>query len=369
MPASRGFSVCLNNQINKYMKIITANDIIKISKQQLFADAFEFLEQDLMNWQAFKKSPRHATHYDHGVFELMPCANDKYYTYKYVNGHPGNPALSKSSIVATGMLADVQTGFPLLFCDMTILTAMRTATTSALAAKYLAKKDSRVLGIIGTGAQSEFQVTALRQIHDIKTIRYYDRDERAMKKFAFNMQSEGLELITCSSGTEVVQGVDILTTCICEKAQVELFPYSAIAKNRGLFINAIGGDCPGKTELDPEVMRNSRIVVEFFEQTKEEGEIQNLEKGSFDYSELWEVIQEKKQGRGDDDECIVFDSVGFAVADFSMMRMLHEKGIGTDLNMLPEVVNPKNLFSLLKTEERTVCYTEEADTRQYMRVV
>lgn len=329
------------------MKIITAKDITQFGLDALFKDALRFLEADLRRWQEFKKSARHAIHYEHGVFELMPCADNSHYSYKYVNAHPGNPALGKLSIVALGMLADVATGYPQLVCDMTLLTAIRTAAMSALAAKHLAKPDSKVLGLIGTGAQSEFQVYAMRQMFNINTIRYYDRDHAAMKKFAKNMEGTGLTLVVCGSGNEVVQGVDILTTCICEKARVKLFDYASVKDNKRLFINAIGGDCPGKTELDIELVRNARIVVEFYEQTRHEGEIQHLE-GDTVHDEMWEIVQGLKPGRTEKDEIILFDSVGFALADFSMMRMLHERGIGTETEILPQLTNPKDLISLFR---------------------
>ena len=330
------------------MKIITAKDISTFGLDALFADAIRFLEEDLKRWQEFKKSARHAIHYEHGVFELMPCADNTHYSYKYVNAHPGNPALGKLSIVALGMLADVATGYPQLVCDMTLLTAIRTAAMSALAAKHLAKPDSSMLGLIGTGAQSEFQVYAMRQMFNIRMIRYYDRDAAAMEKFAHNMRGSGVELVACTSGDEVVRGVDILTTCICEKARVKLFDYASVKDTKQLFINAIGGDCPGKTELDIELVRNARIVVEFFEQTKYEGEIQHLE-GDVAHDEMWEIVQGVKPGRTEKDRIILFDSVGFALADFSMMRMLHERGIGSETEILPRPENPKDLISLLRS--------------------
>jgi ornithine cyclodeaminase len=329
------------------MKLITASDITQYSLDSLFTDALRYLEEDLGRWQEFKKSSRHAIHFAHGVFELMPVADNSHYTYKYVNAHPANPAIiSKLSIVALGMLADVATGYPQLVCDMTILTAIRTAAMSAIAAKHLARKDSSVLGLIGTGAQSEFQVYAMRSVFPITTIRYFDRDKKAMEKFARNLEGSGITLVACKSGEEVVQSnIDILTTCICEKARVQLFSYDTVKKNGHLFINAIGGDCPGKTELDPELLRHARIVVEFYEQTKLEGEIQNL-KGDTACDEMWEIVQDKKPGRTKDDRIIVFDSVGFALADFSMLRMMHARGIGKEANILPELQNPKDLFSL-----------------------
>lgn len=327
------------------MKLITAKNISQYAFDSLFQDAVRSLEGDIGRWQEFKKSVRHATHFKHGVFELMPCASDEYYTYKYVNAHPANPAIGKLSIVALGMLADVATGYPQMVCDMTLLTALRTAAMSAIAAKNLARKDSRILGLIGTGAQSEFQTHAMCSQFDIEEIRYFDRDERAMEKYARNMAGTKAKLVACASAEEVVRGVDILTTCICEKAKVQLFPYAAIANSKGLYVNAIGGDCPGKTELDPEVLRKARIIVEYFEQTKDEGEIQNLKGEDFSCDELWEIVQGKKPGRVGD-ELIVFDSVGFGLADFSVMRMMYERGIGEEVALLPEPNDAKDLYSL-----------------------
>jgi ornithine cyclodeaminase len=329
------------------MKIITAKEIGELRFDMLFADAVRFLEADLKRWQAFKKSPRHAIHYKHGVFELMPVADDERYTFKYVNAHPTNPSHGKLSIVALGMLADVETGYPQLVCDMTLLTAIRTAAMSGIAAKHLAKKDSSVLGLIGTGAQSEFQTYAMRQFFPLTTVRYYDRDGKAMEKYVRNMAGSGLQLVPCASPEEVVRGIDILTTCICDKKHVVLFDHAAVKDNKHLFINAIGGDCPGKTELDPELVRRSRVVVEFYEQTRHEGEIQNLD-GDVAHDELWEIIQGVKQGRTKEDSIILFDSVGFALADFSMMRMLHARGLGENLSLVPELADPKNLFALVQ---------------------
>ncbi|MBP9757800.1 MAG: ornithine cyclodeaminase [Candidatus Pacebacteria bacterium] len=329
------------------MKIITSRSISRQSFDSLFRDALKYLASDLNRWHSFKKSIRHATHFSHGVFELMPCASDKYYTYKYVNAHPGNPKAGKLSIVALGMLADVATGYPQLVCDMTLLTAVRTAAMSALAARNFSVRDARVLGLIGTGAQSEFQVHAMRSVRTITSVRYFDRDPAAMKKFARNMRGSGLTLVACRSGDQVVRGCDIVTTCICEKKKVRLFSYKSVQNNKRLFVNAIGGDCPGKTELDPALMRNSRVIVEYYEQTKLEGEIQNI-KGKVSCDEMWEVVQGKKKGRRASDGIIVFDSVGFALADHSMLRMMHERGVGSDVALVPAPKNAKNLIGEFK---------------------
>lgn len=148
------------------------------------------LEADFGRWDEFILSPRHATHYPHGVIELMPCADQQLYAFKYVNGHPGNPLKGKLNVVAIGLLSDAGTGYPLMISEMTLLTAFRTAATAVLAAKYLAREDAKSLAIIGTGAQSEFQVLAFTSFFRLEEVRFYDIDPQAMAKFSKNLASQ-----------------------------------------------------------------------------------------------------------------------------------------------------------------------------------
>ncbi len=146
------------------MKLIDVNDLLKIISlvglQTLYRQLLEALHEDFSHWEGFTQSARTATHYDAGVIELMPCSGDRYYSFKYVNGHPGNPAQGKLSVVAIGVLAEVDTGYPLLISEMTLLTALRSAAVAALGARYLARQDTSHLALIGTGAQAEFLVEA-----------------------------------------------------------------------------------------------------------------------------------------------------------------------------------------------------------------
>ena len=143
------------------MKIIDINTLIKIINRvglnTFYLELIKTLEEDFARWDEFYKSPRHATHYPQGVIELMPISDKQWYSFKYVNGHPSNTHQNKLCVVAVGMLSDAQNGYPLLLSEMTLLTALRTAATGALGAKYLARKNSSNLAIIGTGAQAEFQ--------------------------------------------------------------------------------------------------------------------------------------------------------------------------------------------------------------------
>src|SRR5438270_4712212 len=93
------------------------------------------IEADFLRWGEFDKSARHATHSPVGVIELMPACDGRLYSFKYVNGHPKNTAVGLLTVTAFGLLADVHTGYPLLLSELTLTTALRTAATSALAAR------------------------------------------------------------------------------------------------------------------------------------------------------------------------------------------------------------------------------------------
>ena len=112
------------------------------------------LRADFLRWESFDKSARMASHSPRGVIELMPVADDALYSFKYVNGHPGNPASGLPTVMAFGVLAEVRTGYPLLLSELTLTTALRTAATSALAAQALARPGSRRMALVGNGAQA-----------------------------------------------------------------------------------------------------------------------------------------------------------------------------------------------------------------------
>ena len=152
------------------------------------------IEQDFLRWPAFDKCARVGSHSANGVIELMPIADAQHYSFKYVNGHPNNTALGLPTVMAFGVLADVDTGTPLLLSELTITTALRTAATSALAAKALARPNSRVMALIGNGAQSEFQAIAFQCLLGITSLRVFDTDANATSKLVANLQGSGLSV-------------------------------------------------------------------------------------------------------------------------------------------------------------------------------
>jgi len=324
--------------------------IDKIGFKAYFLKLIETIEEDYKAWSDFDKKPRIATHVDGGVIELMPISNDYQYTFKYVNGHPKNPNNSnKLTVMATGQLSVVETGEPLMFTEMTLLTALRTAATSALAAKYLAKKDSKILALIGNGAQSEFQYLVFSYLFDIQELRYYDVDEKAMDKMAANLVKYGVRLVPCKDTKEAIEDADIITTVTADKRYQTILTDDMIKKD--VFINALGGDCPGKTELSTKLVENSHVVVEFLEQSKIEGEIQHLE-DEYSCPELHEVVNGKVNLNVSSDGTIIFDSVGFALQDYSVLRLTYQLAkefkIGHEMNLIPNMKDVKDLYSLLK---------------------
>ncbi len=312
------------------------------------------IEADYRRWSEFEKSPRHATHSPVGVIELMPTSDGRQYAFKYVNGHPKNTAKGLLTVMAFGVLADVETGYPLLLSEMTLTTALRTAATSAVAARWMARRDGRAMALIGNGSQAEFQVIAFHHLQGIREVRLYDVDPDATDKLEDNLarlRLEGLKVVRCRSSAETVRGADIVTTVTADKRNATILTPEMIEP--GMHLNAVGGDCPGKTELHADILRrtDARVVVEFEPQSRIEGEIQQLP-ADFPVTELTEVVNGRKPGRVNDAEVTIFDSVGFALQDFSALRYLHRlhqqrRGTRATIDLIPDLDDPKDLFSVL----------------------
>jgi len=307
------------------------------------------LEECFRRWRDFRMVPRPSFYYPTGVMEVMPVSDDEYYAVKIVNGHPGNPGRGLLSVVAVGVLAEVETGYPLMIADATLLTALRTAAASAVATKYLARGDSRVLGIVGTGAQSEFQCIAVSRVRPVEEVVYFDLDPRAMEKFEENLGDAGFRLRRAGSAREVAEASDVLVTSTAGRGRRKVVRSEWVRP--GTHINAIGGDAPGKTELDPRILEEAKVVVEYLEQARVEGEIQNVGPEAV-YAELWEVVTGAKPGRTSRDEITVFDSVGIALEDWAALTYTYELagelGVGLEVDLLPAPSNPKNLYSLIR---------------------
>ncbi len=335
--------------VDHMMKII-----MKIGVEKILVGIADYIEEDFKRWELFDKTPRVASHSSEGVIELMPTSDGDIYGFKYVNGHPKNTKEGLQTVTAFGVLSDVNTGYPVLFSEMTILTALRTAATSAIAAKYLMPKGSQTMAIIGNGAQSEFQALAFKAINGITNLRLYDTDSAATEKCAKNLSNKGFDIVKCNSEQMAVEGADIITTVTADKQCATILTDNMVGS--GIHINAIGGDCPGKTELHKDILLRSDIFVEFPPQTRIEGEIQQLPE-DYPVTELWQVITGEAQGRRDDKQVTLFDSVGFAIEDFSALRYIRDQlkttGFYQDLDMLADPDDPRDLFGMVMRSAAT----------------
>jgi ornithine cyclodeaminase len=329
--------------VDNMMKLVMQTGV-----ERFLTDLVAYVEEDFRRWELFDKTPRVPAHSEHGVIELMPTSDGTLYGFKYVNGHPYNTRTGRQTVTAFGVLADTASGYPTLITEMTILTALRTAATSAMAAKYLAPEGATTMAIIGNGAQSEFQAIAFKAVLGIDKVRLYDLDPHATRKCARNLAGYGLEITECATPEEAVSGAHIITTVTADKKNATILTDNMVGA--GVHINAVGGDCPGKTELHRDVVLRSEIFVEYPEQTWIEGEIQQLDR-SHPVNELWKVVAGQEVGRRDASQITLFDSVGFAIEDFSALRYLRDRLAGTglfeELDLLADPDEPRDLFGML----------------------
>lgn len=338
-----------------YLGVNSVRELVRqVGLARFLQQLVDAMDSDYRRWEQFDKSARHAIHSPVGVIELMPTSDGRLYCFKYVNGHPKNTAEGLLTVTAFGVLADVDTGYPLLVSELTLTTALRTAAMSVLAARHLARPDSRRMALIGNGAQSEFQALAFYHLLGIRALRLFDTDPGASLKLERNLARlalPDLHIERCASAAEAVRGCDIVTTATADKRNATILRPEMIEP--GMHLNAVGGDCPGKTELHADILRrpDARVVVEFEPQSRIEGEIQQMPAG-FAVTEFAQVLRGQAPGRRTAQEVTVFDSVGFALEDFSALRTLHAllqqyPHLGTPIDLVPQMNDPKDLFGLL----------------------
>lgn len=335
-----------------YVPFVSVDNMMRIIAEKGVETIIEgiagYIEADFKRWDEFDKKPRIPAHAPEGVIELMPTSDGKTFGFKYVNGHPGNTRSGRQTVTGFGVLADLANGYPVLFTEMTILTALRTAATSALVARYLAPNNARTMAIIGNGAQSDFQCLGFKQLVGITDIRAYDIDAAASQRLKRNLAGSALNVTVCSSPEEAIEGADIVTTVTADKKSATILTDNMIGS--GVHINAVGGDCPGKTELHKDILLRSDIFVELPEQTRIEGEIQQLAP-DHKVTELWQVMRGEVPGRTSESQITLFDSVGFAIEDFAALCYLREILKTTahfeKLDLLADPDDPRDLYGMV----------------------
>jgi ornithine cyclodeaminase len=333
--------------------LLTTTDIAHLVARQglpaLMSQMVDYLEADFRRWETFEKCARLAAHSVVGVIELMPVSDAQEYSFKYVNGHPANTRLGLPTVMAFGVLAEVSTGRPTLLAELTLTTAIRTAATSVMAARLLARPAARSMALIGNGAQSEFQALAFHHLMGIEELRLFDVDPAATGKLVAHLRGvPALRVRSCASTAEAVRGADIVTTVTADKTNATILTPEMLEP--GMHINGVGGDCPGKTELHPDVLNRASVFVEFEPQTRIEGDLQQMP-AEFGVTELWRVLLGEAEGRRSASEITVFDSVGFALEDYSALRLLRDRaaefGLGQQVPLIPALSDPKDLYGYL----------------------
>ena len=251
---------------------------------------------------------------------------------KIVNVHPGNPPLGLPTVMALIVLISPKTGEPIAIMDGTYLTDIRTGAAGGIAAKYLARKDSKVIGMVGAGIQARSQLEALSEVFKPELVKVTSRTKESCEKFI----RDSADIVSC----EVHYEEKIEKVCDCDILVTTTPTRKPIVKaqwiKEGTHINAIGADAVGKEELDPELIIRSKIVVDDMFQALHSGEVNvHLSKHYISendiHAQLGEVIVGLKPGRTSEDEITIFDSTGLAIQDVASAHLVYQRALSKGL--------------------------------------
>jgi alanine dehydrogenase len=259
---------------------------------------------------------------EQGDFRAMPAALPGCAGVKWVNVHPRNPSLGLPSIMAILIYNDPETGYPLAIMDATEITAYRTGAAAAIASKYLARRDSHTIGIIGAGFQAHTQILAHAELFDPISINVFDVSKTAVDRLMHSFPQFSVK--NCSIQEAVASDI----VCTLTPSRSPIIKKEWIAA--GTHINAVGADAPGKQELDPLILKEAVVVVDDLKQASSSGEINvPVQKGIYSIGEIYgtlaELVVGKKKARTDNRLITVFDSTGIAVEDIAVAKLLFEK--------------------------------------------
>ncbi|QLH75072.1 MAG: alanine dehydrogenase [Methanomassiliicoccales archaeon] len=266
---------------------------------------------------------------------------------KVVNSHPDNfKRHNMRTVMATLILVDPETGAPISYMDATLLTGMRTGAASAVASKYLAIRDPKVLGVIGAGNQAKTQIEALMTYYGgFEEIRVNDHFSEKARELASHFRrvygDEDLgDIRAVPSPEDCVRGADIVVTATPSRRPIVKDEWVS----EGVHFNCIGADAPGKQEMDPAILRRAMVVVDDWEQASHSGEINiPLANGQISkdhiHAEIGQIVAGLSPGRENRRQVTVFCSTGLAVQDAVTAKLIYEKaverGIGTSIQILP----------------------------------
>jgi alanine dehydrogenase len=301
--------------------ILSRNDVKKLLSM---AEAIEVIEEAFREWAQGKGNmpPKAYLVVEKGDFRAMPVALPGTAGVKWVNVHTGNITRGLPTVMGTWIHSDPETGYPLAVMDATDITAFRTGAAAAIASRYLARRESSTLGIIGAGRQAFTQIQAHAEIFNLKRITVFDLSEATADKLV-----ESFPNLSIRKGTlEEVAASDII--CTVTPSRKPLLKKEWVRP--GTHINAVGADAAGKEELEPSILKEALVVVDDIRQAAAAGEINiPISQGLFTvndvYANLGEIITGKKPGRTDPETVTVFDSTGVAIEDAAVASLVYNK--------------------------------------------
>lgn len=248
-----------------------------------------------------------------------------------VNGNfSGNPErYGLPTIQGVIVLADLTNGTPLAVLDSIEITIQRTAAATAVATKYLARQEARVVTIVGCGVQGRAQLRSIACVRSIAEVHAYDVDAEAVRRFVAEMQpAVGVPIRAASNLRDALRASDIVVTCTTARQPIvhqgDLRP--------GAFLAAVGADNPGKQEIDPKLLASVTVVADVLDQSMTMGDVHHAVTAGLltradVYGELGEIVCGRKPGRRSADEIILFDSTGMALQDVAASALVYQRAL------------------------------------------
>lgn len=253
-----------------------------------------------------------------------------YFAAKVNANYPGNPARhGLPAIQGVIVLCDADDGRPLALMDSMEVTARRTAAATAVAAKWLARKESSTITICGCGSQGREQLRAVARVLPLRQAYAFDREEARAQAFARDLSAElNLVITPVADHADAARNSDVCVTCTPSRAAFLRRDHV----RPGTFVAAVGADNPQKQELDPGLMAEAVVVVDVLEQCATIGDLHHaLEAGILTreavHAELADVVTGRKPGRRTDEEITVFDSTGTALQDVAAAAIVYERAV------------------------------------------
>ncbi len=305
--------------------LLSGNDVERILDMKACMDAVEHAFE--LHGKGLTQMPAKIyLVFEKGDLRAMPAYIEGHAGIKWVNSHPENREKGFPTVMALLIYNDPDTGFPLAVMDATHITNLRTGAAGGIAGKYLARKDTSVIGFVGCGMQAKTQFMALNQVFSIEKILCNDISSQNARKLAELAEKTGIDAEVVDSKRACKS--DLLVTTTPSRRPVIKDEWI----QEGMHINAIGADAPGKQELDPRILMRAKVVVDDYEQAVHSGEINiPISEGIFTpeeiYCSLGEVVAGIKKGREYDDEVTIFDSTGLAIQDIATARVVYEKAL------------------------------------------